>query len=179
MASAAVVGGIILSLIEGMGIWMNNYFSMPPPGMEGMFICFVVCCVIWLLLVLSGVRVCNLMNTSYAQLSFISFLSITPLLVDPNMANATGPPVNDITAPPTTGGLGMIPTGLAQGVGRRVTQSTNNSTMMMGGENESSERFDDEYSSKTTFSSGGSSGSSVDGNSSGGGGWWPFGGSSS
>lgn len=35
MASAAVVGGIILALIEGMGIWMNNYFSMPPPGMEG------------------------------------------------------------------------------------------------------------------------------------------------
>ena len=34
MASAAVVGGIILALIEGMGIWMNNYFSMPPPGME-------------------------------------------------------------------------------------------------------------------------------------------------
>ena len=35
MASAAVVGGVILALIEGMGIWMNNYFSMPPPGMEG------------------------------------------------------------------------------------------------------------------------------------------------
>jgi len=35
MASAAVVGGCILALIEGMGIWMNNYFSMPPPGMEG------------------------------------------------------------------------------------------------------------------------------------------------
>ncbi|KAL3784163.1 hypothetical protein ACHAW5_007048 [Stephanodiscus triporus] len=34
MASAAVVGGVILALIEGMGIWMNNYFSMPPPGME-------------------------------------------------------------------------------------------------------------------------------------------------
>lgn len=38
MASAAVVGGIILALIEGMGIWMNNYFSMPPPGMEGRFL---------------------------------------------------------------------------------------------------------------------------------------------
>ena len=35
MASAAVVGGVILALIEGMGIWMNNYFSMPPQGMEG------------------------------------------------------------------------------------------------------------------------------------------------
>ena len=53
MASAAVVGGIILSLIEGMGIWMNNYFSMPPPGMEGTFICFVklVVCYCALLLV--------------------------------------------------------------------------------------------------------------------------------
>ncbi len=38
MASAAVVGGVILALIEGMGIWMNNYFSMPPPGMEGEFV---------------------------------------------------------------------------------------------------------------------------------------------
>ena len=38
MASAAVVGGVILALIEGMGIWMNNYFSMPPPGMEGEFL---------------------------------------------------------------------------------------------------------------------------------------------
>jgi len=108
----------------------------------------------------------------------LNFLSshYTPIhtLIDPNMANATGPPVNDITAPPTTGGLGMIPTGLAQ-AGRRVTQSTNNSTMMMGGEHEGNERFDDEYSSKTTFSSGGSSGSG-DGSSSDGGGWWPFGG---
>ena len=38
MASAAVVGGFILALIEGMGIWMNNYFSMPPPGMEGTYL---------------------------------------------------------------------------------------------------------------------------------------------
>ena len=35
MASSAVVGGVILTLIEGMGIWMDNYFSMPLPGMEG------------------------------------------------------------------------------------------------------------------------------------------------
>ena len=48
MASAAVVGGMILALIEGMGIWMNNYFSMPPPGMEGMFICFVCVCLLLL-----------------------------------------------------------------------------------------------------------------------------------
>jgi len=48
MASAAVVGGIILSLIEGMGIWMNNYFSMPPPGMEGtIIIAFVIVFVIF------------------------------------------------------------------------------------------------------------------------------------
>lgn len=40
MASAAVVGGFILALIEGMGIWMNNYFSMPPPGMEGTYLLF-------------------------------------------------------------------------------------------------------------------------------------------
>ena len=94
---------------------------------------------------------------------------------DPN-AMAVGPPVNDITAPPTTGGLGMIPTGLAN-AGRRATQSTANSTMMMGDEGNSGERFDDEYSSKTTFSSGssGSGSGSGDGGSSGGG-WWPFGG---
>lgn len=42
MASAAVVGGVILALIEGMGIWMNNYFSMPPPGMEGECACDVM-----------------------------------------------------------------------------------------------------------------------------------------
>ena len=35
MASAAVVGGVILALIEGMGIWMNNYFAPPPMGLEG------------------------------------------------------------------------------------------------------------------------------------------------
>ena len=82
MASAAVVGGVILALIEGMGIWMNNYFAMPPPGMEDA------------------------------------------------MAASTGPPVNDITAPPTTGGLGMIPTGLSS-VGRVTQQQL---TMTMGGD---------------------------------------------
>lgn len=122
MASAAVVGGVILALIEGMGIWMNNYFSMPPPGME-----------------------------------------------DPN-AMDMGPPVNDITAPPTTGGLGMIPKGLAN-AGRRATQ-----TMTIGGESESRDRFDS-GGHETTFSSGSpSSSSSEEGKS--GGGWWPFGKSS-
>jgi hypothetical protein len=114
MASAAVVGGVILALIEGMGIWMNNYFAMPPPGMED------------------------------------------------QMAESVGPPANDITAPPTTGGLGMIPTGLSN-VSRRVTQQQA-STMTMG---------DDGFDSgghETTFTS--DRGSSDDGKKSGG--WWPF-----
>ena len=124
MASAAVVGGVILALIEGMGIWMNNYFSMPPPGME-----------------------------------------------DPN-AMAIGPPANDITAPPTTGGLGMIPTGLAN-VGRRATQSDSSGMMTMGGgDGEMSDRFDS-GGHETTFSAGGSSSSSSSEESKGG--WWPFG----
>merc|ERR1719183_2891254 len=33
MASAAAVGGVLLALIEGMGIWMNNYFA-PPATIE-------------------------------------------------------------------------------------------------------------------------------------------------
>mmetsp|Transcript_23808 Transcript_23808/g.51453 ORF Transcript_23808/g.51453 Transcript_23808/m.51453 type:complete len:241 (-) Transcript_23808:390-1112(-) len=128
MASAAVVGGCILALIEGMGIWMNNYFSMPPPGME-----------------------------------------------DPN-AMDTGPPVNDITAPPTTGGLGMIPTGLANAVGRRATQNSSGGMMSMGGSEGDAGGFD-AGGHETTFSSGSSSMSSGE-ESKGGGGWWPFGGSS-
>jgi import inner membrane translocase subunit TIM17 len=112
MASAAVVGGVILALIEGMGIWMNNYFAMPPPGMED------------------------------------------------QMAASVGPPANDITAPPTTGGLGMIPTGLSS-VGRRVTQQQ--PTMTMG---------DDGFDSgghETSFSSEGTSEAEKKGR------WWPFG----
>lgn len=115
MASAAVVGGVILALIEGMGIWMNNYFATPPPGME-----------------------------------------------DP-MAAAVGPPANDITAPPTTGGLGMIPTGLSNAA-RRATQQQP-TTMTMG---------DDGFDSgghETTFTSGmGTSSSTEEKKSS----WWPF-----
>eukprot|EP00581_Thalassiosira_minuscula_P009362 CAMPEP_0183708650 /NCGR_PEP_ID=MMETSP0737-20130205/4883_1 /TAXON_ID=385413 /ORGANISM="Thalassiosira miniscula, Strain CCMP1093" /LENGTH=238 /DNA_ID=CAMNT_0025936545 /DNA_START=52 /DNA_END=768 /DNA_ORIENTATION=- len=125
MASAAVVGGVILALIEGMGIWMNNYFSMPPPGME-----------------------------------------------DPN-AMEMGPPSSDITAPPTTGGLGMIPTGLGQ---RRTTQpsaagSGDFVTMGDGG----GHGFD-AGGHETTFSAGGSSSSSSSGEEGKSGGWWPFGG---
>ena len=41
MASAAVVGGVILALIEGMGIWMNKALNAPPPGMEGESLMFV------------------------------------------------------------------------------------------------------------------------------------------
>jgi len=114
MASAAVVGGVILALIEGMGIWMNNYFAMPPPGMED------------------------------------------------QMAASVGPPANDITAPPTTGGLGMIPTGLSS-VSRRATRQQP-STMTMG---------DDGFDAgghETTFSTGSSSGGEEDRK----GGWWPF-----
>lgn len=126
MASAAIVGGCILALIEGMGIWMNNYFSMPPPGME-----------------------------------------------DPN-AMDMGPPANDITAPPTSGGLGLIPTGLANAVSRKATQP--NTMLSLGGSdgNPDEGRFDT-GGHETTFSSGSSMASGEEGK---GGGWWPFGGSS-
>ena len=121
MASAAVVGGVILALIEGMGIWMNNAFTAPPPGME-----------------------------------------------DPNSMGgapvAAAPPVNDITALPTSGGIGMIPTGLMNGMTSRRNMQP---TMAMGG-------GDDGFDSgghETTFSSG-----SAEGNGNGGGSsWWPFG----
>eukprot|EP00585_Thalassiosira_rotula_P013052 CAMPEP_0196130396 /NCGR_PEP_ID=MMETSP0910-20130528/784_1 /TAXON_ID=49265 /ORGANISM="Thalassiosira rotula, Strain GSO102" /LENGTH=236 /DNA_ID=CAMNT_0041389693 /DNA_START=73 /DNA_END=783 /DNA_ORIENTATION=- len=124
MASSAIVGGVILALIEGMGIWMNNYFSEAPPGMEN--------------------------------------------------ADAMGPPANDITAPPTTGGMGMIPTGLGSvGVGRRPTKSSDVVTMGV-------DSSFDSGGHETTFDSGSGasslSSSSKEGGS--GGGWWPFGGSS-
>ena len=132
MASSAIVGSVLLALIEGMGIWMNNYFAqMPPQGMEQ---------------------------------------------VDPAMAGAggmTGPPESDITAPPTSGGLGMMPTGLTV---RRAPTQQQPQTIGGGGIMEGeSERFDS-GGYETTFSSGGGGGSSS--SSSGGeksGGWWPFG----
>ncbi|KAL3783676.1 hypothetical protein ACHAWO_008834 [Cyclotella atomus] len=113
MASAAVVGGVILALIEGMGIWMNNYFAMPPPGMED------------------------------------------------QMASAVGPPANDITAPPTMGGLGLIPSGLSNTT-KRATQPA---TMTMG------DGGFDSGGHETTFSSGISSSSSEEEKK---GGWWSF-----
>ena len=122
MASAAVVGSVLLALIEGMGIWMNNYFSQMPN--------------------------------------------------DPNMIQPEGPPENDITAPPTSGGVGMMPTGLTL---RRATQkqqqqqSSSDGMMMMEGE---SERFDS-GGHETTFSSGSGGGGNGGGEKSGG--WWPFG----
>jgi import inner membrane translocase subunit TIM17 len=133
MASAAVVGGIVLALIEGMGIWMNNYFSMPPPGMEEEMM----------------------------------------------QMQTTGPPVNDITAPPISGGLGMIPTGLMQR-GSVSTSSTNN-TMSMGGgaDGQTNEQQFDAGGHETTFSMGGTSSSMSSSSSESGGGWWPFGGGQS
>ena len=81
MASAAVVGGIILALIEGMGIWMNNYFSMPPPGMEGekerereSIVCFLGLCLFWLLFAVHscwGVHVAHLaISLDFSRLLF-------------------------------------------------------------------------------------------------------------
>ena len=120
MASAAVVGSVLLALIEGMGIWMNNYFSQMPND---------------------------------------------PNMIQPDM----GPPENDITAPPTSGGVGMMPTGLTlKRAGTAKQSSSADGMMMMEGE---SERFDS-GGHETTFSSGGSSGGAGGEKS---GGWWPFG----
>eukprot|EP00577_Skeletonema_sp_RCC1716_P021833 CAMPEP_0113415460 /NCGR_PEP_ID=MMETSP0013_2-20120614/24576_1 /TAXON_ID=2843 ORGANISM="Skeletonema costatum, Strain 1716" /NCGR_SAMPLE_ID=MMETSP0013_2 /ASSEMBLY_ACC=CAM_ASM_000158 /LENGTH=238 /DNA_ID=CAMNT_0000302413 /DNA_START=82 /DNA_END=798 /DNA_ORIENTATION=- /assembly_acc=CAM_ASM_000158 len=124
MASAAVIGGVLLALIEGMGIWMNNYFAQQPMGME-----------------------------------------------DPNAAGGmvTGPPENDITAPPTSGGVGMMPTGLTL----RRAPSQQQQQQTIGGMEGESERFDS-GGYETTFSSGGGGGSSSSGDEKSGG-WWPFG----
>jgi len=123
MASAAVIGGVLLALIEGMGIWMNNYFAQQPMGME-----------------------------------------------DPNAAGGmvTGPPENDITAPPTSGGVGMMPTGLTL----RRAPSQQQQQQTIGGMEGESERFDS-GGYETTFSSGGGGGSSSSGDEKSG--WWPFG----
>mmetsp|Transcript_2110 Transcript_2110/g.3234 ORF Transcript_2110/g.3234 Transcript_2110/m.3234 type:complete len:242 (+) Transcript_2110:103-828(+) len=126
MASAAVIGGVLLALIEGMGIWMNNYFAAMPPGME-----------------------------------------------DPNAAIAAGgggvmgPPENDITAPPTSGGVGMMPTGLT------LRRAPSQQQQTIGGMEGESERFDS-GGYETTFNSGGGSSSSSGGQEKSGGGWWPF-----
>lgn len=118
MATAAVMGGVILALIEGMGIWMNSYFTAPPPGME-------------------------------------------------EGGTMGAPPASDITAPPTSGGLGMIPTGLMPS--RRATQPPPAETTYKD-VGSSSDSFDS-GGHETTFSSGGPA-SSEEGK---GGSWWPFG----
>ena len=105
---------------------------------------------------------------------YVTFQNKTKHNTDPNAAMAVGPPVNDITAPPTTGGLGMIPTGLAQ-VGRRATQQVN-----AAGESGMVTMGDNSYSHETTFStSGGGISNSREGEGNKSGGWWPFGGGSS
>lgn len=127
MASAAVVGSVLLALIEGMGIWMNNYFSQMPND---------------------------------------------PNMIQPDMATTVGPPENDITAPPTSGGVGMMPTGLTlrRAGSTKQQQSSSDGMMMMEGE---SERFDS-GGHETTFSSG-SGGGGGGGGGEKSGGWWPFG----
>ena len=66
---------------------------------------------------------------SFSHLLSCQFATSNVSDSDPN-AMETGPPTNDITAPPTSGGLGMIPAGLAS-VGQRATQ--NAGTMTIGG----------------------------------------------
>lgn len=134
MASAAVVGSVLLALIEGMGIWMNNYFSQMPND---------------------------------------------PNMIQPDAtmsgSSSVGPPENDITAPPTSGGVGMMPTGLTlrragTTAKQQQQQSSSDGMMMMEGE---SERFDS-GGHETTFSSGGSGNGGAGGGEKSGG-WWPFG----
>ncbi len=191
MASAAVVGGIILALIEGMGIWMNNYFSMPPPGMEGekesesiVRVCVLCFWVVLFVLVtfcstfMLGCSCCAACNfPGFLMHSYLKHFIINIIIItDPN-AMAIGPPVNDITAPPISGGLGMIPTGLSTTSTRSSSQSNTSSGGMitMGGGEGESERFD-AGGHETTFSMGGISASTSTESKSGGGGWWPFGG---
>ncbi len=133
-------------------------------------------------MILCGVSIllyCIVAKYCISHESSLSILLSHMETTDPN-AMAMGPPANDITAPPISGGLGMIPTGLS----RRTTttsstQSSSGGMMTMGGGSGGegvSERFD-AGGHETTFSLGGSSGESNGGSS--GGGWWPFGGSSS
>lgn len=99
--------------------------------------------------------------------------------LDPN-AMAIGPPANDITAPPISGGLGMIPTGLKRSSNNTSAAAGGGMISMGGGEGESEQRFD-AGGYETKFSMGGapSSSSSSEGGGGKGGGWWPFGGGSS
>ncbi len=89
---------------------------------------------------------------------------------------AIGPPANDVTAPPISGGLGMIPTGLK----RSSTTSADSglgTISVGGGEGVGEQQRFDAGGYETTFSMGGAPSSKGGGDK--GGGWWPFSGSSS
>ena len=125
MASAAAVGGVLLALIEGMGIMFTK---MTSPGL--------------------------------------------PTPEDYAAAGAMDP-----TAPPTAGGLGMLPTAPPttsdSGGGSSFNPFASSSG---GGGDSSSDSFDSMANTETTFSSGSNSSSQEQPAS--GGGWWPFGSSS-
>ena len=125
MASAAAVGGVLLALIEGMGIMFTK---MTSPGL--------------------------------------------PTPEDYAAAGAMDP-----TAPPTAGGLGMLPTAPPttsdSGGGSSFNPFASSSG---GGGDSSSDSFDSMANTETTFSSGSTSSSQEQPAS--GGGWWPFGTSS-
>ena len=125
MASAAAVGGVLLALIEGMGIMFTK---MTSPGL--------------------------------------------PTPEDYAAAGAMDP-----TAPPTAGGLGMLPTAPPttsdSGGGSSFNPFASSSG---GGGDSSSDSFDSMANTETTFSSGSTSSSQEQPAS--GGGWWPFGASS-
>lgn len=125
MASAAAVGGVLLALIEGMGIMFTK---MTSPGL--------------------------------------------PTPEDYAAAGAMDP-----TAPPTAGGLGMLPTAPPttsdSGGGSSFNPFASSSG---GGGDSSSDSFDSMANTETTFSSGSNSSSQEQPAS--GGGWWPFGTSS-
>ena len=125
MASAAAVGGVLLALIEGMGIMFTK---MTSPGL--------------------------------------------PTPEDYAAAGAMDP-----TAPPTAGGLGMLPTAPPTTSDSGGGSSFNPfSSSSGGGGDSSSDSFDSMANTETTFSSGSTSSSQEQPAS--GGGWWPFGTSS-
>ena len=125
MASAAAVGGVLLALIEGMGIMFTK---MTSPGL--------------------------------------------PTPEDYAAAGAMDP-----TAPPTAGGLGMLPTAPPTSSDSSGGSSFNPfASSSGGGGDSSSDSFDSMANTETTFSSGSTSSSQEQPAS--GGGWWPFGASS-
>ena len=127
MASAAAVGGVLLALIEGMGIMFTKMTSPALPTPE-----------------------------DYAA------------------AGAVDP-----TAPPTAGGLGMLPTAPPTSSSDSGSGGSSfnpfASSSSSGGES-SSDSFDSMANTETTFSSGSAPSSQEQPAS--GGGWWPFGASS-